>query len=195
MDIGEEIISGCKNFRKEAQEALYKFYAPKLKGICLRYSNQKAEADEVLHEGFMKIFMRIEKYKGEGSFEGWMKKIMINTAINHFNKNKAYQLKFQLNNDDFPENKDETESPDDDSHNNVIENADLSKEEILEAVKSLPDGYRIIFNLYVIEGLKHREIAQLLNINEGTSKSQLVRSRKMLQKKLYELALSKNKKY
>lgn len=189
-DVSEDIISECKKFKKDAQETLYRLYAPKLKAVCIRYCKIRSDAEDVLHEGFMKIFMNIEQYKGNGSFEGWMKRVVINTAISHFNKSNSKWINHIQIDENFP---DQEDNNGDDNYINIIKNTCFTEEEMLETINSLPDGYRIIFNLFVLEGLKHKEISQLLKISESTSKSQLVRSRKMLQKRLYELALSKNK--
>ena len=193
MEIDEELISGCKKFRREAQEALYKLAAPMLKAICMRYSNDIYEAEDSLHEGFMKIFVKIDQYKGNGSFEGWMKKIILNSAINNYNKKRLKLINHDQITDDYPETESEEENDISISNNlkYTIQNTEFTNDEMNEAINALPQGYRVVFKLFAIEGLKHGEIANILKIKESTSKSQLVRARKLLQKKLYELAISK----
>lgn len=192
MQDDNQIIRGCKKHKRSAQEALYKKYAPVLRGICLRYSSNIADAEDLLQEGFIKILSKIGQFSGSGSFEGWLKRIMVNSAISHFR-----QLKYHYNIDDINQSNlaDENESDDEKiSIKSQILNAEISKDELLSIVNSLPDGFRIVFNMYVIEEFSHKEIAQALTISESTSKSQLSRARKLIQKKLIEICnLKQNK--
>lgn len=173
----EKIIQGCKKDDRKSQKQLYDIYTPVLFGICIRYAQDRPEAEDVLQEGFIKILTKISDYTGKGSFEGWMKRIMVNTAITHYHKNKKY-----TNNFDFQEIK---ESKIDGS---AYKNNEFTKDELLNVIKSLPEGYKIVFNLYAIEGYKHKEIAKKLSIDVNTSKSQYSRAKKLLRSKLKVLS-------
>lgn len=166
--------------------ALFDKYAPMLRGVCLRYVRNDADADDLLQEGFIKILDNIKNYVETGSLKAWMKRIMVNQALNFLKKKK--QLDFcQLNeNEDFDE--DEQDYNQDKTENKLIE-ANIGPGEILKLIKSLPDGYQMVLNLYVIDGFSHKEIAGQLNISVGTSKSQLSRARKTLLEKANELIL------
>jgi len=172
-----EIIDGCLKNNRRSQKSLYQAYASKFLGICLRYAKDKQEAEDVLQEGFIKIFNRIGQYSGSGSFEGWMKRIIVNTAITNYRQNLKRYNQVQVEN--LPE--DETEIR--------AEDFEYTYEELLKVVQSLPTGYRMVFNLFAIEGYQHKEIAELLDIDIATSKSQYSRARKLLQKKLLELKI------
>lgn len=172
-----EIIEGCLKNNRRAQKTLYQTYASRFLGICLRYAKDRQEAEDVLQEGFVKIFNRIGQYSGTGSFEGWLKRIMINTAITNYRQNlKRYN---QVAVESLPE--EDTEVGADDF--------EYTYEELLRVVQSLPAGYRMVFNLFAIEGYQHKEIAEMLGIDVATSKSQYSRARKLLQKKLLEMKL------
>ena len=173
----EKIVEGCKRNNRKFQKQLYDIYSPVLLGICVRYSQGKPEAEDILQEGFIKILTKISYYSGRGSFEGWMKRIMVNTAITHYHKNKKH-----IHNYDFGEIK---ESQIDREEYKTDE---FTNDELLNVIKSLPTGYRMVFNLYAIEGYKHKEIAEKLNIDVNTSKSQYSRAKKMLRAKLFVLS-------
>ena len=180
MDELGKIIEGCRKQNGRSQRLLYEKYAPILLGICVRYVSNRSEAEDILQDGFVKIFLNINDYTGKGAFENWMKKIIINTAITHYHKNYKYHQNIDIddvNEGDF--------SPSDSLYD------EFSAKELLEIVNTLPQGYKVVFNLYAIEGYKHREIAEILNIDENTSKSQYARARKWIQNKL-ELANKKN---
>ena len=164
----ERLIKGCRNNDSVAQGDLYQKYSPILFGICLRYVKDIAEAEDILIQGFMKIFQKIDQYKGEGSFEGWMRRIVVNQSLTYLRKNKSMHLKVEM---EHVENKAEASTYD----------VTLDTEDLLKMVQQLPIGYRTVFNLYAIEGFSHKEIAQKLNISDNTSKSQLSRARKLLQ--------------
>jgi RNA polymerase sigma-70 factor (ECF subfamily) len=190
IQIGEDakIIKGCKRYKKKYQLLLYDKYAPTLMGICIRYSSSREEAEDMLQEGLLNIYANIKTYKGTGSFEGWLKRIVINTAITKLKKKKKNKLFTQINEEidanPEPEQKEEVTSKD---IRSTIYDAALEKKEILAVINDLPEGLRIVFNLYTFEGYKHKEIAQTLNITENTSKSKLLRARKKIQKNLYTL--------
>ena len=177
----EELIVECKKQNRIAQKELYNKYAPLLLGICVRYAKDSSEAEDVLQEGFIKIFDKIEKYDNKGSFEGWIRRLMVNTAISNYRKNLKRYYKLDI------------EEPVVQGLSSAWTGSDYTKDELMGVIKSLPDGYRMVFNLYAIEGYKHKEIAELLEINETTSKSQYSRAKKQIQLKLVEL--SKIKEY
>jgi RNA polymerase sigma-70 factor (ECF subfamily) len=161
-----ELIKECLNNNPRAQELLYKKFAPQMYGICLRYARDTLEAEDILQDGFIKVFESLNKKNLEsGSLEGWIRKIIVRTAINNYHQYKN-------------ENHVELTS----AHTLSVSNGDTG--DVLRLMQSLPDGYRTIFNLYAVEGYDHKEIAQMFNISEGTSKSQLHRARLKLQKYL-----------
>jgi RNA polymerase sigma-70 factor (ECF subfamily) len=148
-------------------------------GICLRYCKNRADAEDVLQDGFIKVFSNITNFRQEGSFEGWIKRIMVNTAIDYLNKKQ--RLNHQMDYDHFEETLEvENEERDDTNYADI----NLSHEELLSIIRSLPDGYRVVFNMYAIEGYSHRDIAEMLNISINTSKTQLFKARKLIRKKI-----------
>jgi len=155
---------------------LFDKYASTLLGVCMRYANSHDEAEDILQEGFVKIFMRISQYAGTGSFEGWMKRVMVNTALSHYRTNLKHL--YHQNIDDVNETQ---------IDENIISDSEFSEKEIMDIITALPDGFRIVFNLYAVEGYKHKEIADMLGIDVSTSKSQYSRAKKVIQQKLYEL--------
>ncbi|MGK7390473.1 MAG: RNA polymerase sigma factor [Candidatus Cyclobacteriaceae bacterium M2_1C_046] len=177
MKTEKEIIEGCLKQKASAQEALYKLYSRRMMAVCLRYTKSRFEAEDIFHEAFVKAFKNIPKWQG-GSFEGWMRRIFVNTAINHYHRNKKY---FDHLNSSYAET---VVSLNED----VI--SQLSNQELLEVINKLPEGYRLIFNLYVIEGYNHKEIAEMLKIAEGTSKSQLAKARAYLKNLLEDNLIS-----
>jgi RNA polymerase sigma factor (sigma-70 family) len=175
----KELIKGCLKNDPKAQEELYRLYSGKMYGVCLRYSKNHMEAEDVLQEGFIKVFLQLKNFRNEGSLEGWIRRTIINTAINFYRKNIK-------TNKDVDIDKIELANIDNES---VLDK--LSTQELLDTIKELPDGYRIIFNLNVIEGYTHKEIGDMLNLSENTSKSQLSRARQVLQKKIEKLVNTK----
>jgi RNA polymerase sigma-70 factor (ECF subfamily) len=169
----EQIISDCKKNKRKAQVALYNHYAPLLLGVCSRYVHDKSEAQDILQDGFLKIFRNIKEYSGQGHFENWMKRIMINTAITHFHREKKHYYHDEL------EDVNEVEVVVD-----VSPQKEFEAKELYEMLKEMPEGYRVIFNLYAVEGYKHKEIAEKLDIEESTSKSQYLRAKKWLIKEM-----------
>jgi len=168
----EQLIKGCIAGDRTFQTKLYDLFAPKMLGVCMRYSKNREEAEEILHEGFLRVFTYIKNFKGTGSFEGWIRRIMINCALLRY-RNKSHLYPVSLID---AEKAGTTAEPD------II--SKLDAKELLLLVQSLPAGYRLVFNLYVFEGYKHREIAEALGISEGTSKSNLSDARSILQKAL-----------
>ena len=172
----QDIIHACIQRDPNAQKLLFDQFAGKLLGVCARYCPNIEDAKDALHEGFIKIFHQIDRFKGGSKLETWMTRIMINTAIDHFKKG----LKFK-----FMEH-DELQSYDEEVFIESNEEQEVPIAKLYEIIAGLPDGYRVIFNLYAIEGYTHAEIAKELEISEGTSKSQLARARKLLQKRVTE---------
>jgi len=175
MDNERQLVEYCISNKEGALDELYRVYAPKLFGICLRYGKNQQEAEDILHNGFIRILKYLKEFRYEGSFEGWLRRIMLTTAINYYKKNTRYFADIDISN--VPDNEE--------YHNPVSESVSLN--ELLEIINSIPDGYREIFNLYVIDGYKHKEISKMLDISESTSKSQYMKARKFLQKKLLEM--------
>ena len=169
----DKIVDGCQKGEAKYQKMLYKQFAGKMMGICVRYCKNQELAKDAMQEGFVKVFKHVANFKNESKIDTWMTRIMINTTLNHIKKHKRYEF--------FEDN----ESVNNQLNNSfdVSENAlsALSHAELLDMLHELPQGYRVVFNLYAIEGYTHKEIAEELGIAEGTSKSQLNRARKMLQ--------------
>ncbi len=199
MVVDKQLIADCKQQDERAQRELYQSYSPVLFGICLRYCQNREEAEDLLQEGFLTIFTKIDQFSGNGSFIGWMRRIIINTVLMSYRKKSDKD--FMISVDEVNQinlsnvHTEETIEPEASPENvkEMIKQSDFSQEELLQAVAQLPEGYRIVFNLAVIEGYKHREIAGQLGISESTSKSQLLRARKQLQKILYKKCLDKKK--
>jgi RNA polymerase sigma-70 factor (ECF subfamily) len=169
----EHLVAGCKQGDRKSQEALYKQLSAKMMGVCMRYAVNRTDAEDILQMGFVKMFQKISDFKNEGSFEGWVRRIMVNTAIELYRKNVRLLNTVELD--------------------GVIEVDDvnalnqLAVKDLMHLVQNLPDGYRMVFNLYAIEGYSHKEIAEQLGISEGGSKSQLSRARIYLQEKIRKL--------
>ncbi len=185
-----KIIAGCKKGKHRHQMALFDKYAPMLRGVCLRYVNNNADADDLLQEGFIKILDNIKNYKEQGSFVAWMKRIMINNALNYCRKNsKIHFIELEDGFNDYAEDDEYS-----DKLNNRVLDADLDAESIIEIFNELPEGYKMVLNLYVLDGYSHAEIAEKLGISVNTSKSQLSRARKALIKKTEEILNKTNSK-
>ncbi len=167
----EKLIKQCKNKNVNAQSQLYKLYASKLFSLCLKYSKNYAEAEDNLQDAFVTIFNKIHQYTNKGSFEGWIKRIAINTALQRYRQVSV----FSLVNEDAIEDTDVTLE----GEENTI-NLDF----LLQIIQALPDRYRLVFNLYVLDGFSHNEISEMLNISSGTSKSNLSRARLILKEKI-----------
>lgn len=172
--ITQDVLKACIAGRRASQELLYHHFAPRMFGICLRYAHDYPTAEDLLQEGFIKVFNKLDMYRYEGSFEGWMKRIFINTSIEHYRK--ASNRKFFV----------ELDNAEDLSLNNSAFD-DLVASDLMKVVQKLPNGYRTVFNLYAIEGYNHKEISKMLGISEGTSKSQLARARATLKSKIKSL--------
>ena len=166
--IETDLISGCIEGNRRMQEELYSRFSPRMYAVCLRYAGNAEEAEDILQESFIKIFKKLDSFRSEGSFEGWIRRICVNTAIEHFRRKRYLQTVSE-------------------KEENTIEGKDISvldkmaAKDILALIKELSPGYRTVFNMYVVEGYTHKEIADMLGISEGTSKSQLSRAKVILQ--------------
>ncbi len=169
-----EIVEGSKANNKLLQKLLYQQFASKMFAICMRYAKDRMEAEDVLQIGFIKIFKEINSYRAEGNFEGWMRKIMVNTAIESYRKNLRFlnvvPIEYAF------------EEPE-----NSINFCNLEMQDLIKIIQKLAEGYRIVFNMYIIEGYSHKEIGATLGISESTSKSQLSRARAILQLEIIKM--------
>ena len=163
-----DLIKGCLENDRRMQQELYNRFAPKMYGVCLRYTGNADDAQDVLQDGFVKVFRKLDSFRSEGSFEGWIRRVFVNTAIEHFRR-KHYMQPVTEREENTLESKTLT----------ALDG--LSEKDILKLVQQLAPGYRAVFNLYVVEGYSHKEIADMLEITEGTSKSQLSRAKVILQ--------------
>jgi RNA polymerase sigma factor (sigma-70 family) len=176
----DELIKGCLRRDSSAQKVLYDTYSSKMYGLCYRYVKDSMDAEDILVTAFMKVFDKIHQFKSEGSFEGWIRRIVVNEALTFLRRNRSMYLETDLNQAD--------REPD---YNALSDH--LEAEDLLTMIQELPTGYRIVFNLYAIDGYSHKEIAEQLRISENTSKSQLSRARTYLQKVLVEQDWMANK--
>lgn len=176
MDI-KQLINDCQKNDRKAQEQLYRLYSPKLFAVCLKYSRNYTEAQDNLQDGFLIIFKKIEQYSFKGSFDGWLKRVMINHVLQQYRQETFLSLVKE-------------DVPDDDEIE--IDDEDISLEYLLKIIQELPNQYRLVFNLYVLDGYSHQEIAEMLTINLGTSKSNLARAKMILREKI---ELFKNKEF
>ncbi len=167
----QELIQGCRRGDRAAQKRLYDTFSPKMYALCCRYVKDSMEAEDVLVTAFTKILDKIDQYKSEGSFEGWIRRVVVNEALTWLRRNRNMYLELELEAADY--------EPDYKSLSDHLEAEDL-----MTMINDLPSGYRIVFNLYAIDGYSHKEIADQLGISENTSKSQLSRARTYLQKLL-----------
>lgn len=170
----EELLEGCRKGKASSQRKLYDRLAPKMLGVCLRYVKDREEAEHVMIGGIVKVFEKMDQFKGDGSFEGWVRRIIVNDCLMYIRKNRNMSLQTDI------------DEAYDDPNLNVMEDK-LDEKDLLKLINELPIGYRTVFNLYAIEGYNHAEIAEQLGINENTSKSQLSRARKWLQTRLLEM--------
>jgi len=183
-DGDKNIIDDCIDGKRHAQNKLYKKYASAMLGLCLRYAKNKDEAEDILQEGFIKVFLNIKGFRREGSFEGWIKRIMINTAITHNKQNLKHQYQTDINEIEESHVFEELKKDDD--------TIKLSRGKLMEIIQSLPNGYKMVFNLYIFEQYTHKEIGEMLGISDNTSKSQLSKARRLLSQKIAEVTGSTN---
>lgn len=171
----EQIASGCKSSDAIAQKALYDKFSRKMFGVCLRYAKGREEAEDFLQEGMVTVFQRISSFNQEGSLEGWIRKVVVNTCLEHLRKQKLQWV-----------NIDEVEESAEDGF--TMEKINIK--DLLEVINALPTGFKAVFNLYAIEGYSHKEIAELLSISEGTSKSQYARAKAVLIKRIEQKTIT-----
>lgn len=178
-----DLIAGCIAGDRKMQEELYNRFASKMYAVCVRYANNADDAQDLLQEGFIKVYKNLHRFRAEGSFEGWVRRVFINSSIEHYRKKQAKLTTVS------------------DKEENTIEDSDISaldslaERDIINLIQDLSPGYRTVFNLYVIEGYSHKEIGELLGISEGTSKSQLARAKSILQKKVTQYLSDTQKSY
>lgn len=173
MDINT-VIKGCAEGNAKSQRMLFDLFAPKMLTVCIRYTKNRMEAEDILQEGFIKLFEKVDTFSFQGSFEGWIKRIFINTALDHIRKEAKNRKNVDVDNEFLNL----------ESNAFILEN--IEADGLLKIINELPSGYKTVFNLFAIEGFSHKEIADLLKINENTSKSQYSRAKLFIQKKLEE---------
>ena len=174
----ENLVKGCLRKEPGAQRTLYEKYKVMLFRVCLRYAKDRLEAEDMLQEGFIKIFQDLPQYSGKGALGGWMRKVMVNIALQMLRKNKRLQATVEL---DHIANEYQTQE---DVHDH------LGAQALTRLIQQLPDGYRVVFNLYVVEGFSHQEIAEKLNITVSTSKSQLFKAKSRLRNMLENIIVN-----
>jgi len=179
--VDNELIDGCKKRDRHAQRFLFEHYSSRMLALCCRYVKDRMDAEDVMVVAFTKVFDRIGQYKGEGSFEGWIRRIMVNESLTYLRKNKSMYLETDI------------EAAEREPDYNKL-GSELEAEDLRKLIADLPTGYRIVFNLYAIDGFSHQEIAAQLGVSENTSKSQLSRARTYLQKVLQDKDWVENKK-
>jgi RNA polymerase sigma factor (sigma-70 family) len=171
----EQMIKECLKNNPLAQKTLYNKLGPKMMGVCLRYMTNLEEAQDVLQDGFIKVFDKLGAYSGAGSFEGWVRRIFVNTALDAIRKNKHLKYQAQIDDTAFALK----------SNDFIFET--LIAEDLIKVLQELPMGYKTVFNLYAIEGYSHKEIAKKMNVTISTSKSQFSRAKAMLREKINEI--------
>ena len=179
----EQIVEGCIKKNAIAQKHLYEKFVRKMMGVCLRYADSTEEAEDVVQNGFISVFENISSFRGTGPLEGWIRRIMVNTALTNIRKNKKLKQNIELESVEFmlPSTSQSSES--------------FEAQDLLKIIQTLPTGFKTVFNLYAIEGYSHKEIGDILGISEGTSKSQLARAKSILQKKIAQYLTDTNKSY
>lgn len=176
----DEIIKKCKEGNSKAQTELYRLFASKMFGVCMRYAKDSADAEDLVQEGFIRVFTKISQFESKGSFEGWVRRVMVNTALEKFRKNNNLYPVEDMKVFESTEMSDDTIS-------------NISANDLMNIIQELPPRYRMVFNLFAIEGYSHQEIGEMMNISEGTSKSNLSRARIILQQKVIDsFGLGKN---
>lgn len=171
----EDLLNKCKAGDRKGQELLYKHFASKMLGVCLRYATDKMEAEDMLQIGFVKVFQKINDYRGEGAFEGWIRRIMVHSALGYYRKHHKMMKMVDL--DDASSETSAT----------PLATADLAAQDLVILIQQLPPGYRMVFNLFAIDGYSHKEIAGMIGITEGASKSQLSRARNVLKEQILKM--------
>lgn len=179
-----QLIAACKKQDTDAQRELYETFAPRMLGLCMKYCKDSDAAQDMLHDGFIKVFTQIKKYSGRGSFEGWMHRVFVNTILENFRKEKNNYLTIS----EVEETQIETE----DENFERLFNNDISETILLKMIQELPIGYRTVFSLYVFEDMTHKQIAKKLGIKENASRSQYSRAKSFLKSKINEYIAKTN---
>ncbi|NHA04989.1 sigma-70 family RNA polymerase sigma factor [Mucilaginibacter sp. HC2] len=171
----QQLIDRCKAGERKAQELLYKQFASKMLAVCMRYATDRMEAEDMLQNGFIRVFQKVADYRGEGSFEGWVRRIMVHSSIEYYRKHhKMLQV---VNTDDVGN----------EPSVNPLASSNLDAQALLRLIQQLAPGYRMVFSLYALEGYSHKEIAEMMGISEGASKSQLSRARGILKEQIAKM--------
>jgi RNA polymerase sigma factor (sigma-70 family) len=168
----EDLIKHCKANERKAQELLYKRFASKMLGVCLRYATDRMEAEDMLQNGFIRVFQKIADYRGDGSFEGWVRRIMVHSSIEYYRKHHKMLTVADL------------ESVGKEPSVDPVAVSSLDAKDLMTLIQRLSPGYRMVFNLYAIDGYSHKEIGEIMGISEGASKSQLSRARAILKEQI-----------
>ena len=171
----KKLVAGCQKGKAKYQRMLYELYAPKMLGVCMRYFHSKDAAQDALQDGFVKVYTKIEGFRGQGSLEGWIRRIMVNTSLNILRDNLKHA--FHADVDDVKVQ----------IMDSSVEYDHFNVQDIMRLIQELPKGYRVVFNMYEIDGYAHKEIAEELNISVNTSKSQLLKARRYLRAELEKL--------
>ena len=172
----EQLIAGCKEGKPWAQKEIFERYSGVMLSVCVRYVTDRETARDILQDGFIKLYTKIDTFSGSGSFAGWVRRIFVTTSLEYLRQNDALKLRASI--EEYGNS-----IPDNDA--TVLDK--ISADDLMECIAKLPDGYRTVFNLYAIEGYSHPEIAEMLGINESTSRSQFMRARKILQTNVHSL--------
>lgn len=173
-----EMLEGCKAQREQAQKELFDKYVKLMLAVCMRYADSYEEAQDIVQDGFVKVFKKINSFTGKGSLEGWIKRIVVNTALDYLRKYKNQRFNLNIDDVDYLLKEDQ------------VAEGKLHENDLIGLIQSLPVGYKTVFNLYAIEGYSHKEIGEKLSISENTSKSQYSRARSILKKKLEQLDIN-----
>ncbi|AMR31648.1 RNA polymerase subunit sigma-70 [Mucilaginibacter sp. PAMC 26640] len=171
----DELVLRCKAGQRKAQEMLYKLLAAKMMGVCLRYATDRMEAEDMLQNGFIKVFQKMQDYRGDGSFEGWVRRIMVHSSIEYYRKHHRMMQLVEFDEAGLEPSV------------NAAAASSLEAKDLLALVTALSPGYRMVFNLYAIDGYSHKEIAEIVGISEGASKSQLSRARAVLKEQILQI--------
>ena len=171
----ESLIAGCIKGNQIAQKTLFDSFSPKFFALCLRYMKSSDDAEDVLQEGMVKIFTKLPEYSGKGSFEGWMRRIVVNTCLDQIRKNQKLKFDVSIDKEEYKLS----------MNAHILEN--MSANELIEEIKKMPPGYRVVFNMFAIEGYSHQEIAEKLGVKESTSKSQYLRARAYLKERINKI--------
>lgn len=173
------LVKKCIKNDQVSQRELFEIFAPKMLGVTMRYFTNIHEAEDVLQDGFIKVFTNIDKFNFKGSFEGWLRRIIVNTALDAIRKNNKYKMDVQVDDVSYKL----------ESNGNILE--DIGRDDLLEIIHDLPIGYRTVFNMFAIEGYSHKEIGEKLQISENTSKSQFSRAKSLIRKKMENVGIER----